>query len=163
MTRYPTVLGTTAGIATAVLAVAAHGAAGGGVPTGPVAVLLVAVAAIVGILGAHQPSLSPLVLLAGGQAATHVALTVLVPGHEHLSVSMLGAHMLAVAVCAVLLTAAAHVYAACGTALRVVLLRGPRVAAPAVLAPTSSTDRLVWGRAPPAISRRGPPLATAAL
>ncbi|KLL96862.1 hypothetical protein NJ76_06540, partial [Rhodococcus sp. IITR03] len=92
MTRYPTVLGTTAGIATAVLAVAAHGSAGGGVPTGPVAVLLVAVAAIVGILGAHQPSLSPLVLLAGGRRPRHVALTVLVPGHEHLSVSMLGAH-----------------------------------------------------------------------
>ncbi|WP_016933498.1 hypothetical protein [Rhodococcus sp. R1101] len=159
MTRYPTVLGTTAGITTAVLAVAAHGTAGGGVPTGPVTVLLVAVAAIVGILGAHQPSLPPLVLLAGGQAATHVTLTVVAPGHEHMSVSMLAAHMIAVVVCALLLTAAVRVYAACGTALRTVLMRGPGVDAPAVLAPTSSTDRLVWGRAPPAISRRGPPLA----
>ena len=161
MTRYPTVLGTTAGITTAVLAVAAHGAAGGGVPTGPVTVLLIAVAATIGILGAHQPSLPPVALLAGGQAATHVALTVLVAGHGHMSLSMLGAHVIAVAGCAVLLTAAARVYGACGTVWKTVLMRGPVVDAPAVLAPTSSTNRLVWGRAPPAISRRGPPIAAA--
>ncbi|MEU5841194.1 hypothetical protein [Rhodococcus sp. NPDC047139] len=157
----PTVLGTTAGIATAVLAVAAHGAAGGGVPSGPVAVLLIAVAAAVGILGANQPSLPPLVLLTGGQAAIHVVLSVLVAGHGHMSASMLGAHMIAIAGCAVLLGAAARLYGACSTAWKIVLIRGPVVDRPAVLAPTSSTDRLVWGRAPPAISRRGPPIAAA--
>jgi len=159
VTTFPTVLGTTAGITTAVLAVAAHGAAGGGVPTGPVTVLLVAVSVAVGILGAHLPSLSPLVLLAGGQAATHVALTMLVAGHGHMPMSMLAAHVIAVAACAALLGAAARVYAVCGAVLRTVLMRGPVVEAPGVLAPTSSTDRLVWGRAPPAISRRGPPVA----
>jgi len=158
VTTTRTLLGTTAGIATAVLAVAAHGAAGGGVPTGPTAVLLVAIAAGVGVLGAHQPSLPPLVLLAGGQAATHAALTTLVPGHTHPSACMFAAHAVAVVGCALLLAAAARLYAACGTVVRVALLRLPVIAAPAVLAPTRSTDRLVWGRAPPAISRRGPPV-----
>lgn len=161
MTTNPTLLGATAGTTTAVLALAAHGVAGGGVPTGPAAALLLAVAAGVGVVGARVPGLPPAVLLTAGQLGTHAVLTTLTAGHPHSSWSMLVAHAVAVAGCAMLIAAASKLYAACGTTLRVVLVRLGVPAVPAVIVPTTSTGPLVWGRAPPAISRRGPPIAVA--
>lgn len=164
MTTNPTLLGSTAGVATAMLAVAAHGAAGGGMPTGPASVLLLAIAVGVGIVGAHVPSLPPVVLLGAGQAVTHAALTAVADGHSHTAgpLPMLLAHIVAIVGCAILLTSADRLYGAFGSVLRIVTVHLPGVEAPTVLAPTTTTDRLVWGRAPPAISPRGPPVATSA-
>ncbi|WP_407443087.1 hypothetical protein [Rhodococcus sp. (in: high G+C Gram-positive bacteria)] len=159
MNTNPALLGSTAGITTAALAAAAHGAAGGGVPTGPASALLVAVAAGVGIVGAYVPTLPPIALLTVGQLGTHAVLSALTEGHPHTSGSMFAAHLVAVAGCAVLLVAAARLFDACSTAIRAVTLRLGGVHVPASLAPTRTTDPLVWGRAPPAISRRGPPVA----
>jgi len=154
----PALLGSTAGITTAALAVAAHGTAGGGVPSGPASALLIAVAAGVGVVGAHVPALPPVVLLALGQLGTHAVLSALTEGHPHTSGSMFVAHLVAVAGCAMLLVAASRLFGACSTAIRAVTLRLGGVRVPASLVPTRTTGPLVWGRAPPAISRRGPPV-----
>lgn len=157
MTTHPALLGATAGIATAALAIAAHGAAGGAVPAGPAATLLVAVAVGVGVLGAHLPTLPPVALLAAGQIGSHLALTAVTDEHAHTSATMLAGHTVAVLGCALLLGAAQRLIAACSRAARGVLSRRPGVAAPAVLRPRG--DRVAYPRRPAAstISRRGPP------
>lgn len=164
MTTNPALLGSTAGVATAALAVAAHGAAGGGVPDGSASVLLLAIAVGVGILGAHLPALPPAVLLGAGQAATHTTLVAVADGHSHTAdpLPMFLAHVAAVVGCAILLAAADRLYGAFGTVLHLVTVRLPGIEAPGTLVPTHSPDRLVWNRAPPAISPRGPPSVTAA-
>lgn len=160
MTTSPSLLGTTAGVSTVVLAVAAHGAAGGDVPTGPTAALLLAVAAGVGVVGAHLPVVPPLVLLAAGQVGTHVVLTTVTTGHMHAPPAMFTAHVVAVVLCAVLLGLAQRLYDACSRAVRAALTFRTRISSRPQILPRTSTDRLVWGRAPPSISRRGPPVAT---
>ncbi|MEE2030712.1 hypothetical protein [Rhodococcus chondri] len=160
MTTSSPLLGTIAGVTTAVLAVAAHGAAGGGIPTGPTAALLLAIAVGVGMVGAQLPAMPPIVLLAAGQAGTHVVLNAVTTGHMHAPAAMFTAHVVAVALCAMLLGAARRLYDACSRAVRAVLTFRTGVASLPRILPRTSTDRLVGGRAPPNISRRGPPAAT---
>ncbi|TCN52289.1 hypothetical protein EV641_108166 [Rhodococcus sp. SMB37] len=159
MTTSPALLGGTAGVSTAALAVAAHGAAGGSVPTNPAVALLTAVAVGVGIVGAGRPAMSPVALLAAGQLGTHLVLSTLTDGHLHLSVSMLAAHTAAVVGCALLIGIADRLYAACTSVVQHARPWRPTIAAPAVLVPRIDTDPYIVRPLPSCISRRGPPTA----
>ncbi|WP_068164237.1 hypothetical protein [Rhodococcus phenolicus] len=160
MSAGPILRGATAGALTAALAIAAHAAAGGGAPTGPGAALLVAVAAVVGVLGAHMTAVPTIALLAVGQAGTHVVLAAVPAEHTHMSWTMLAAHVIAIAGCARLLTAAERLYAAITRAVRAALSAGPvPVEAPVRVVPAGAVRRIVEARPPPSIRRRGPPVA----
>ncbi|MBP2214360.1 hypothetical protein JOJ87_004704 [Rhodococcus ruber] len=155
-----TLRGTAAGALTAALAVAAHGSAGGGVPGNAEVTLLVAVAAGVGLVAAHLRAVPTIVVLAGGQAATHLVLAAVTTGHLHTSVPMLAAHTVAVVACAALLEAAQRL---CGPLTRAVraawLTAPPRVEAVRTLLPPATVRPVAAARAAPGISRRGPPVA----
>ncbi|MGX6510155.1 hypothetical protein [Rhodococcus sp. SJ-2] len=157
MTTNPALLGGTAGVSTAALAVAAHGAAGGSIPTNPAVALLTAVAVGVGIVGAGRPRTSPAVLLAAGQLGTHLVLSSLTDGHLHLSPAMLAAHAVAVVGCALLIGIADHLYAACTSVVRRVRAWRPAITASTVLVPRIDTDSYIVRSFPSGISRRGPP------
>lgn len=163
MTRSPALFGGTAGVFTAVLAIAAHGGAGGGVPSGPAAALLIAVAVGVGIVGAHLPVSPPVALLAVGQVASHGALVSVTDTHTHTTAPMIAAHVLAVVGCALLLGAAARLHAVCSRALRVATAPVLVLAAPAVLRPTAATMPTPGIVFPSPISVRGPPAAAVAV
>lgn len=164
---------------TVALGVAAHGIAGGGSPSGSGAAFLVVVGLAVGALAAlPQPAFrhgqqraSRQVLgtyggLVLGQAAAHVALVVSEP-HEALhghsivpSASMLGFHLAASAVAAVLLAVAEALYGPITSIVRAVLDPPlPRPDAPARLVPASRGTVVDVFRAGISISRRGPPVA----
>ncbi|GGL25751.1 hypothetical protein [Nocardia jinanensis] len=166
------VMGTTTGA----LAVAAHGAAGGGYPTSAGAALLLLTALVTGaaagsIIGDTgrwaAPGRSILALLATGQFAGHWALTGLTGHHDTIgdttadvlsSGTMTAAHLVAVAVCALAITAAERLYRSASTVVRA-LLEPPRLvpAAPRVrvattgaLAAHHSPNGSSGPRAPPA-------------
>ncbi len=135
--------GTLTGAAVAVLAVAAHGAAGGGYPGSTSSMLLVLAAAVIGTLTGVRRTAGTrarawlFVMLVGGQLAGHVALTAAV-GHDHGAATrenspaadffggeiplpaswMLLAHVLAALLCAVLIAAAERLYRAVSQAVR---------------------------------------------
>ncbi|MGV9413454.1 hypothetical protein ACWDOP_26440 [Nocardia sp. NPDC003693] len=142
--------GVVAGGTVAVLAVAAHGIAGGGVPGSAGLTLLIAAAAAIGALAATLRSPGALVaLMALGQPVGHVALSGLVhdghgsPARELVGDgAMAGAHALATVVFAALLLLAERLYGFVARAVRAVLSR-PRPA------PVATEGR--WARTAAAI------------
>ena len=110
---------------TATLAVAAHGTAGGGLPSGPTAALLALLSITLGSLVAtirDTTDFGPLLaVLAGGQLLGHALLGV--GGHSHPSAEgapsplMLAAHLAAVVVGAALIAAGGRLAAAVSRAL----------------------------------------------
>ncbi|WP_454194447.1 hypothetical protein [Nocardia sp. Marseille-Q1738] len=124
------------GALVATLAVAAHGAAGGGVPDSTELTLLLLIAAAVGSAAGMAPARSgpALVGLLGlGQLASHAALSGLL-GHDHAGHGtssatmvptlpagwMLFAHALATLGCAVLIVLAGRLYTVASGALRAI-------------------------------------------
>lgn len=177
---YPTpapLRGCVVGATTATLAVAAHGIAGGGYPTSAGAALLLLTALVTGaaagsIIGGSGrlragPGRSTLIALATGQFAGHWALTGLT-GHHDIPVetapqtlpgtAMIAFHLLAVAVCALAITAAERLYRCASSVLRA-LLEPPRptpgrprarIAATTPVTTTRSPKGAPGPRAPPA-------------
>ncbi|WP_280430084.1 hypothetical protein [Nocardia brasiliensis] len=132
------------GVLVAVLAIAAHGVAGGGLPGSAESALVLLAAAVSGCAAARLAAApaAVLTLLALGQLAGHLALSGLI-GHEHTTATtavpvlptgwMLVAHAVATVGCAALITTAERLYAAASGAVRAVLAKPPpvRVAGPA--------------------------------
>ena len=161
--------GTAAGMLTAALAVAAHGAAGGAAPTGTAAVLLAVLAATVGGLSAtiaRTADARVLVgLLAAGQVAGHLMLVA--AGHSHggpvrPTAAMLVAHAVAIVVGAILIAAGDRL---CRAVSRVV-----EVATRAVVPPVPGRAVVVAVADQPlrsalllaaSLSHRGPPVSRA--
>jgi hypothetical protein len=159
-----------AGLITATLAVAAHGAAGSDAPTGGAVVLLAVLAATVGGLAVTIARTADvrvlLALLAAGQLAGHVMLSV--AGHSHGAAAspapaMLVAHALAVVAGATLIAAGDRL---CRTVSRTV-----EVAVRAAVAPIPGRPVIVTtGADQPlrsalllsvSVSHRGPPVGCA--
>ncbi|MGW0043595.1 hypothetical protein [Rhodococcus sp. NPDC003348] len=165
------VRGGAVGATTVALAVAAHGAAGGGLPAGSTLVLLVGTATVLAALTAAVPVLRrgtaflP-VVLATGQVLSH--LTLAVGGGHHpadpvvAGGPMLAAHGLALLVCAGLIAAAERIGPASAAALRaVVAVRLARIdpVGPAVSAPVAVRTRpLAEMFCRTGLPRRGPPV-----
>jgi hypothetical protein len=161
--------GTAAGLLTAALAVAAHGAADGSAPSGTAIALLAVLAATVGGLAttvSRAADVRVLIgLLATGQAVGHLMLTV--AGHSHgaaaaPATAMLVAHALAVVSGAVLIAAGDRL---CRTISRVV-----EVAVRAVVPPVPAKPFVVADVDHPlrsalllaaSVSHRGPPVSLA--
>ncbi|MFD0362173.1 hypothetical protein ACFQZZ_12060 [Nocardia sp. GCM10030253] len=132
------------GVVVGTLAVAAHGLAGGGYPDSARAALVLFVAASVGCAAGRLPvardPAGVLGLLAGGQWASHWALSGLLDhGHESgVGASanptaaalpngwMLTAHLVATLGCAALIVLAERLYAVASSAIRVALTRPHR-------------------------------------
>lgn len=152
--------------ATVTLSVAAHGAAGGGWPTGSTALLLSGVAAVLASLAAAAPARRAVAVDAGvllaGQVLGHLALSV--GAHHSVAVAapMVSAHVVAVLACAGLVAATERLGPAVAAALRAVV--AARIAALRPLGPAP------WIRVRPAVRpmadilcrsclpRRGPPV-----
>jgi hypothetical protein len=163
--------GAAAGLLTAALAIAAHGAGSGAPPTGAATAVLVVLAATVGALAATIARAAEarvlVVLLAAGQLLGHVMLSGV--GHTHGSstsppgAAMLAAHLAAIAAGAVLIAA--------GDRLCRVVSRAVRAAVRAVVPPVMSAPvRATRGADQPlrsalalaaSMSHRGPPVSLA--
>ncbi|MGY1896099.1 hypothetical protein [Nocardia gipuzkoensis] len=163
------------GVLVGVLAVAAHGSAGAGVPGSTELTLVLLIAAGVGAAaaaGASRACLRPSVaagLLGAGQLLSHAALSILV-GHDHSGTGsiatvsplptawMLLAHIVAAVGCAALIVLAERLYAAVSGALRAILAppRQTRIAG----APPWSDPGFLPCRCAPlgALGPRAPPL-----
>lgn len=157
--------GVAVGATAGVLAVAAHGIAGGDYPSTTAATLLLALCGTAGAVAARSAARNPyaiLALLGLAQVAGHSALTV-TADHVHRlgfgSWSMLSAHVGATVTCGVLIVVADRLFASIARTVRVVV--HPRLApvtpsavrppyAPRQVSPNTPT--------PSAISRRGPPV-----
>lgn len=175
-----TLRGCVVGATTGALAIAAHGAAGGGYPTSAGAALLLLTALVTGtaagsILGetGRWPGSGRAVLipLAAGQFAGHWALTGLTGHHDPTgdatadalpSGAMITAHLIAATLCALVITSAERLYRTASSLVRA-LLEPPhsvpgtpraRIAAPAAAAAHCSPQGASGPRAPPA--RTGP-------
>ncbi|WP_327148931.1 hypothetical protein [Nocardia sp. NBC_01329] len=176
---YPTpalLRGCVVGATTGALAIAAHGAAGGGYPTSAGAALLLLTAllagaasgSIIGETGRWAASgRAILVPLAAGQFAGHWALTGLTGHHDTtgeptadvLSAgAMTTAHLVALTVCALMITAAERLYRSASSVVRT-LLDPPRpapgtprvrIAATTAVAAHRSPNGASGPRAPPA-------------
>lgn len=158
--------GCVVGATTAILAVAAHGVAGGGYPTSAGAALLLLTALVTGaaagsVLGGSGrlrtgPGRATLIALATGQFAGHWALTGLT-GHHGTpvetapetvpGVTMVAFHLLAVAVCALAITAAERLYRCASSVLRA-LFEPPR--------PTPGPPRVRIAATTPVTADRSP-------
>lgn len=160
--------GAATGLLTAALAVGAHSPAAGAAPTGSGLALLVLVSTTVGALAAstrRPPSTrNVLVLLACAQVAGHLALATADHQHAagHLSAVMATAHAAAVAVGALLITAADRLWQRLCTTTRKFTKAPPRPPA-ARRAPVAVSDQplrrmLVLAAS---VSRRGPPVVVA--
>lgn len=157
--------GTAAGLLTAALAVAAHGAADNAAPSGAAVVLLAVLAATIGGLATTVSRTADvrvlLCLLATGQLVGHLMLTA--AGHSHgeptsPAPAMLAAHVSAVVVGAILIAA--------GDRLCCAVSRVLKVATRAVGAPIPAKQVVVIGGDQPlrsalllaaSVSHRGPP------
>ncbi|MFF2553519.1 hypothetical protein ACFVUS_21145 [Nocardia sp. NPDC058058] len=123
--------GSLAGVAMVVLAIAAHGIAGGGYPDSAGSTLLLLISAAIGASAAvlHSPGTLP-VLMVLGQPACHLALSG-AAHHGHVSGAMdfvndgamAAAHAVAAVVFAVLILAAERLYGLVSQAVRAVLTR----------------------------------------
>ena len=160
--------GTAAGSLTAALAVAAHGAGGGALPSGAVAaqlaVLTVTLGAVAATVTAASRSIVLCALLGTGQLLAHALLTV-AAGHPHGAdplppgPAMLIAHLVAVSVGAFLIAGGARL---CATMSRVVRAAARPRRLPVVPTPVW----LVGADQPPhsalflaaSVSHRGPPV-----
>jgi hypothetical protein len=159
--------GAAAGLLTAALAVAAHGGAGGGVPTGTAVVLLAVLATTVGGLAATSARTADvralLALLAASQMVGHVMLSV--DGHSHGAPAspgpaMLGAHAAAVAAGAALIAAGDRLCRAVSRAVEVTVRAiVPPVPGRPVLA-TAGADQPMRSALllAASVSHRGPPV-----
>ncbi|MGX9789034.1 hypothetical protein [Mycobacterium sp. MMS18-G62] len=163
--------GSAAGLLTAALAIAAHGAGGGAVPTGAataqLAVLAVAIGALAATITRGADARVLLGLLAAGQLLGHVMLET--AGHAHTSVgappaaAMLAAHLTAIAVGALLIAA--------GDRLCRAVSRAVRAAVRSVYLPSSGPTVVALGGADQplrsalllaaSVSHRGPPVSLA--
>ncbi|WP_147471478.1 hypothetical protein [Nocardia stercoris] len=159
----------------AVLAVAAHGAAGGGLPTGTGLTLLFAAAATAGAVATLLPRFGRtglFAVLGGGQLVGHMALTELCSHHTgcgsgsgagylaDLPTGWMGlAHLAAAAVTAVLIAATERLYAEVAQAFRRVVGRPlrleTRVASIAATGRTPSIARFLGSAGP---GPRAPPV-----
>jgi hypothetical protein len=158
--------GIAAGLLTAALAVAAHGAADHAVPSGAAVALLAVLSATVGGLSTTMSRASDarvlLTVLATGQVVGHVALTV--AGHHHGAAAapgsaMLVAHAVALLAGALLIAAADRL---CRVVSRVLLvavraLARPVPAKPFLIAHTDHPQRSALLLAA-SMSHRGPPV-----
>lgn len=149
------------------LAVAAHGAAGGGFPGSPSLTLLLAACAAIGAAVGGIPALGRsrvalLAALAAGQGAGHLALTVISDSHAHEgapATAMLAAHAAATVACAGLVLGAERLYGPITRVIRAVLAT-PTLG---VESPPAFTPPPPNRRAPrlsvlaAGLSRRGPP------
>lgn len=133
--------GCVVGATSAALAVAAHGATGGGYPSSAGTALLLLAAAVTGfvsgpVLGGNgHGRVRPLLLsLAGGQLAGHWALSGLTGHHTAgapaltdpaagwpAAVAMFAAHLLAVVICALAISGAERLYRVASAVLRALL------------------------------------------
>jgi hypothetical protein len=159
--------GVAAGLLTAALAAAAHGLAGGGLPTGSTATVLALLAATVGAVAATSRRAGELPLLLGllgtGQLAAHLILAA--AGHGHASpvvggFGMLTAHVAAVAVGAALVCAADHLTAVLGRAVRAATRHGCPRPAPSGAGPVPAPEQPLLSTLllATSLSRRGPPV-----
>jgi hypothetical protein len=173
MTRLPhdpaaRLRGVAAGLLTAALAVAAHGAASGLAPTGAVTVQLALLAATVGALAttitrAHDFRVL-LGLLAAGQLLGHTMLSAV--GNSHATTTapppaaMLAAHAAAVAAGAVLIAAGGRLCAAVSRTVRAVArFACPPIPAPPIVVFGSADQPLRSALLLAAsVSHRGPPV-----
>lgn len=164
--------GGAAGSLSGAVSVAAHGWASGGMATSSATLsLLVAAAAVVGALVAglaplRTGSAGLVTVLAAGQLLGHLSMG-WGSGHLHhgdlqLTPAMIAAHLVAVAVAAILIRGAEFAYRIGGSALaRVLPLRyhPPAIAGPAPLR-THHRDRVIlWVLAAESTRTRGPPSA----
>lgn len=176
--------GCVVGVATGTLAVAAHGAAGGGYPASAGTALLLLTTLVTGWIagsvapGTHgrfaTPARTVLLPLSAGQLIGHWALTGLTGHHTaggasptggFLSAAMLSAHLLAVLLCTLTITVAERLYRAASAVLRVLLTpvrRLPpaprvRIAATVTSAPRNAPNGASGPRAPPARVRTDVP------
>ncbi|MGV0810385.1 hypothetical protein ABQF34_00335 [Mycolicibacterium boenickei] len=161
--------GTAVGSLTAALAVAAHGVAGGALPSGAVAAELALLAVTLGTLAATvaRADRAPVLwaLLGTGQLLAHLLLAS--AGHSHGArpgLVMFGAHIVAVTLGAGLIACGARLWAAMSRAVRTVVFpgRGPAVLAAGVM--VSSADQPLQSALflAASVSHRGPPLGVAA-
>lgn len=156
--------GSAVGVAAAALATAAHGIGGGELPQTSSLTLLLAACSAVGVIAATVPGFArgtlPLIAALGfGQLAAHTAMTLSV--HPHFTApgpAMLGAHILATIVCALLILAAEHLFRVVTHVVHVVLT-SPAAPVPIRVHRFTTThhhgpvDALLRA----SISRRGPP------
>ncbi|MFC7448162.1 hypothetical protein [Rhodococcus daqingensis] len=163
------------GATTGAVAVAAHGAGGGGLPAGSTLMLLVGFSAVlvtvmaaVPVLRRGGPALVP--ILAVGQLGAHTTLAF--GGGHHadmaagpiggLSPQMLAAHAVAIGVCAALIAAAERIGPRTEAALRAVVaalvVAIPVLERPRSWRPVAEVHPLVSALCRVSVPRRGPPL-----
>ena len=151
---------------TAALSVAAHAAAGGGLPSGAATILLALLAITVGVLVASIRDAADVTILAGllavGQLLGHVVLGA--GGHEHAAAGapwglMLAAHVAAVTIAATLIAAGGHLCAAMSRVLRVASapMPGPVTVLPRRIVGADQPLRSALQLAA-SMSHRGPPV-----
>jgi hypothetical protein len=161
------VRGVTTGLLTAALAIAAHGAGGGALPTGATAALLAVVAATAGAVAANVSRASTprylLGLLAVGQLLGHLLLSA--AGHHHTSqptAAMVTAHLLAIAAGATLIAAGERLWRALSRTVRAVVRIVCTVAAkPAAAARRADQPLRSALLLAASVSHRGPPVSRA--
>ncbi len=160
--------GTATGLLTATLAAAAHGVGSGVAPTGATTALLAVLAATVGALAGtirHATDARVLLgLLATGQLLGHLMLSAV--GHSHApsaappAAVMLGAHLIAIVVGAVLIAAVDRLCRAMSRAVRAAVrtVRPPVVAAPVLSAGAADQPLRSALLLAASVSHRGPPV-----
>ena len=164
------VRGVATGLLTAALAVAAHGAGGGALPTGATAALLAVVAATAGAVATTiSRTRSPrylLALLAAGQLLGHVLLSA--AGHHHAgptappAAAMFAAHLLAIVAGATLIGAGDRLWRALSHTVRAVVRVAPAITATPAAAPRSADQPLRSAlQLAASVSHRGPPVSLA--
>ncbi len=164
------VRGVATGLLTAALALAAHGAGGGALPTGAATALLAILAATAGALAASIPRAGSarilLSLLAVGQLLSHLMLNVV--GHHHTvsaappAAVMFAAHVVAVGVGAALIGVGEHLWRALSRAVRVVVCVVCAVAVrPVTVARRADQPLRSALLLAASVSHRGPPVSLA--
>ncbi|MGO4444434.1 hypothetical protein AB4Z42_13855 [Mycobacterium sp. 2YAF39] len=161
------VRGVATGLLTAALAIAAHGAGGGALPTGATAALLAVVAATAGAVAANVSCASTprylLGLLAVGQLLGHLLLSA--AGHHHTSqptAAMIAAHLMAIAAGAILIAAGERLWCALSRTVRAVVRIVCTVAAkPAAAARRADQPLRSALLLAASVSHRGPPVSLA--
>jgi hypothetical protein len=159
--------GTAAGLLTAALAVAAHAAGSGALPTGAVVAQLAVLAATVGALAATISRAADarilLGLLAAGQLCGHVMLGTV--GHSHAQMAppaaaMLAAHMLAVGAGALLIATSDRLCRAISQVVRaaVRIVSAPVVLVPVVVVGDADQPLRSALLLAASVSHRGPPV-----